>query len=103
MKFFAAIKNIFTRDMSSMDTVHTQNGRKTLQDSKEIKCPSFEDEPWKSLADQYRPEYFKDLAFIDLTQSYQPLPLGHEYVRLYLRFLDTVPEGCWIDEENEQD
>lgn len=66
-------------------------------------CPSFDDEPWKSRADQYRPPHFADKSFLDLTQSYPPLPSQHPYARLVLEFLDTVPEECWIDEENEVD
>ncbi len=66
-------------------------------------CPSFDDEPWKSRADEYRPSHFTDKSFIDLTQSYPPLPSQHPYVKLLLEFLDTVPKECWIDEENEED
>lgn len=66
-------------------------------------CPSFDEEPWKSRADQYRPPHFADKAFLDLTKSYPPLPSQHPYVRLLLEFLDTVPKDCWVDEENEVD
>lgn len=68
-----------------------------------LHCPSFDEEPWKSRADEYRPAHFADKSFLDITQSYPPLPSQHPYVRLVLEFLDTVPEECWIDEENEVD
>lgn len=66
-------------------------------------CPSFDEEPWKSRADQYRPPHFTDKSFLDLTKSYPPLPSQHPYVRLINEFLDSIPEECWIDEENEMD
>ena len=69
-------------------------------------CPSFEDEPWKSRAEALRPqvldEYVINLdnpAFI----TPPPIPPGHPYVKLILEFLDTVPDECWIDEENDVD
>ena len=66
-------------------------------------CPSFDEEPWKSHGDQYRPSHFTDKSFLDLTESYPPLLSQHPYVRLINEFLDSIPQECWIDEENDVD
>ena len=69
-------------------------------------CPSFDDEPWKSRAEKLRPTsldaYTQGLLNFDAVLP-PPLPLSSPYVKLLLKFLDTVPKECWIDEENEED
>lgn len=73
----------------------------------EVYCPSFDEEPWKSRAQAVRPTtldyYTQDLATQSSITTPAPVPLGHPYVKLLLEFLDTVPDECWIDEENEMD
>lgn len=68
-------------------------------------CPSFEDEPWKSRAEKLRPKSFDAYsAPLDLDAPLPPpLAASSRYTKLLLRFLDTVPKECWIDEENEED
>lgn len=73
----------------------------------ELECPSFNDEPWKSKAERLRPNSLDEYILADVNDpivaEYKPLPPGHRYVRLVLKFLETVPDHCWIDEENEVD
>lgn len=74
-------------------------------------CPSFDEEPWKSRAAALRPPVLDEYIFnLDKGESPNPhfmtpppIPLGHPYVRLISEFLDTVPDECWIDEENDVD
>lgn len=77
----------------------------TATQSDPIKCPSFDEEPWKSRAERLRPASLDvySLADVAAIPPMPPLKLGHPYVRLVLRYLDSIPEECWIDEENEQD
>jgi len=78
----------------------------TEEQNNQADCPSFNDEPWKSKADRLRPKRLDN--YLDHSDErkfakYKPLPPNHRYVRLVLKFLDTVPNECWIDEENEID
>lgn len=69
-------------------------------------CPSFEDEPWKSRAERLRPKSLDVYSLAEVPSDLvlpPPLPASSPYVKLLLRFLDTVPKECWIDEENEED
>ena len=68
-------------------------------------CPSFDDEPWKSRAVALRPKSL-DAYTVNLTDTTElppPLPESHPYVRLILEYLDSLPDECWIDEENDVD
>ncbi len=78
---------------------------RNVQTGEELRCPSFEDEPWKSRADRLKPKRLDRYTEVDLTKSafIAPLRLNHRYIKLYLEFLDTVPDACWIDEENDVD
>lgn len=67
----------------------------------QLTCPSFETSRWGKRAAKIRPASLD--RYIDLGESQKPVPTNHKYVRLYLRFLDSIPEECWIDEENEVD
>jgi hypothetical protein len=78
----------------------------TTQSPSGLVCPSFEDEPWRSQAAALRPtaidEYWLD-TWVAPAISPPPLPPGHPYVKLLLAYLGTVPDECWIDEENDVD
>jgi hypothetical protein len=68
-------------------------------------CPSFDDEPWKSRAAALRPKSLGayTINLTDTSKLPPPLPNSHPYVQLILEYLDSLPDECWIDEENDVD
>ena len=78
----------------------------TPQNPHSLVCPSFEEEPWRSRAAALRPtaidEFFLDAWTLPAITP-PPLPPGHPYVKLLLEYLDSIPDECWIDEENDVD
>ena len=98
-------KAVAEADNASVELTRPDQVRDTRPSDPTV-CPSFEDEPWKSQATAIRSESKDEFFLVDwsnTTITPPPLPLNHSYVRLYLDFLDTVPNECWIDEENEED
>lgn len=100
----AVTKNDPPPEINTESTSHQAVKRE--QAGGKVDCPSFDNEPWKSRAEKLRAKSKDEFFMVDWNTTPitpPPLPLNHGYIKLYLEFLDTVPEECWIDEENEVD